>query len=249
MQILGQHFTVLDEIDSTNNYAMQMIDKGCASHRDAWLAKYQTKGKGQRGKHWHSEKGKNILLTIVLNTDTASISDQFYLSSAMALAARKLFANYVYVDEKVKIKWPNDIFWGDIKAGGLLIENKIIGQYWQWAIVGFGININQQEFDDNTVKKAVSLKMIRGTEYHVEQLAKELCEEVDRMYGLFFEKDFQKILQEYNHYLYKRGEVVKLRKGNILFEGEIVGVNSSGKLMVKTSMLEEFDFGEIDWEL
>lgn len=249
MQILGQHFTVLDTIDSTNNYAMQKIEQESAQHGHAWLAKYQTDGKGQRNKQWYSQKGKNILLSIALNINTVSISEQFYLSASMALAARNLFAKYVYNDEKVKVKWPNDIYWGDIKAGGLLIENRIVGQKWQWAIVGFGLNINQEEFDENLSKKAVSLKMIKGTDFDVEKLSKELCEDADKMYSLFSDGNFQKILQEYNHYLYKRGEVVKLKKGNILFEGEIVGVNSSGKLMVKTSMLEEFNFGEIVWEI
>lgn len=249
MQILSRHLTILDETDSTNNYAMRLIEEDAANHGDAWLAMSQTAGKGQRGKKWQSEKGKNILLSIALEPNTI-VSEQFYLSAAMALSARNFFSRHVYTDEKVKLKWPNDIFWGDIKAGGMLIENKIIGQKWTWSVVGLGININQEDFDQHHIpKKAVSLKMIRGVDFEVEELAWELYTDVEKYYKLFEDEEYQKLLNEYNNYLYKKGQTVRLKKNNISFEGEIIGVNNTGKLMVKTSMLEEFDFGEIEWEV
>ncbi len=248
MQILSRHLTILDETDSSNNYAMRMIDDSAAQHGDAWLALHQTAGKGQRGKKWQSEKGKNILLSIALRLDTI-VTEQFYLSAAMALAARNFFSRHVYTDEKVKLKWPNDIFWGDIKAGGMLIENKIIGQKWDWAVVGFGININQEDFDQHFPKKAVSLKMIRGVDFDIAELAEELYTDVEKYYTLFEQEEYQKLLNEYNNYLYKKGQTVRFKKNNISFDGEVIGVNNTGKLMIKTSMLEEFDFGEIEWEV
>lgn len=247
MQILGTHMHVLQETDSTNNYAMQMIEQNSAKHGDAWLAIHQTQGKGQRGKQWVSEKGKNITLSIAVKIDSAGITEQFYFLAAMALAARSLFARYVYEADKVKLKWPNDVYWGDIKAGGILIENKISGQNWKWAVVGFGINVNQEEFETSFSKKAVSLKMIRGVEFDVETLAQELCTEADKWFQIFEDKDYQKILQEYNQHLYKKGEKVRLKK-DTFFEAEVIGVNSDGELMVKTDMLESFGFGEIEWD-
>lgn len=248
MQIFSRQLTILDEADSTNNYAMQQIDDGKANHGEAWAARYQRAGKGQRGKKWQSEKDKNILLSVALQPD-APVSEQFYLSAAMALAARAFFSRHVYTDEKVKLKWPNDIFWGDIKAGGMLIENKIIGQKWTWAVVGLGINVNQEEFQSNMPYKAVSLKMIRGVDFDVPKLTAELYEDVEKYFQLFQEEEYQKILNEYNHYLYKKGQNVRFKKENISFEGEVIGVNNMGKLMIKTSMLEEFDFGELEWEM
>lgn len=248
MQIFSRQLTILDEADSTNNYAMQQIDDGIASHGQAWSARYQTAGKGQRGKKWQSEKDMNILLSVALQPNTP-LSEQFYLSAAMALAARTFFSRHVYADEKVKLKWPNDIFWGDIKAGGMLIENKIIGQKWTWAVVGLGINVNQEEFQSSMPYKAVSLKMIRGVDFDVPKLTAELLDDVEKYYQLFEEEEYQKILNEYNHYLYKKGQRVRFKKENISFEGEVIGVNNMGKLMIKTAMLEEFDFGELEWEL
>lgn len=249
MQILGLRFSVLDEIDSTNNYAMQLIENNQARHGDVWYARYQSQGKGQRGKQWQSEKDKNIHLSIVLKADEISISNTFYLLAAMALAARNFFAKYVYDDKKVKLKWPNDIYWGDIKAGGILIENKINGQNWQWSVVGFGININQEVFEGQISNKAISLKMITGIDFNVEELARELSNEAYAMYSIFLAGEYQQILKQYNSHLYKRSEKVRLKKKNVGFVAEIVGVNNAGKLLAKNGMLQEFDFGEVSWEL
>lgn len=120
---IGETFIELLSVDSTNNYAFGMIQAKLAAQGTAVFAHEQTKGKGQRGKTWISEKGANIMLSVVLEPSFLQLHQQFYLSAAMALAGYDFLKKYV--PENIFIKWPNDLYWNDKKAGGILIETKI----------------------------------------------------------------------------------------------------------------------------
>ena len=142
-------FIELQSVDSTNNYAMARVAEGVAQHGSAYFAHEQTAGKAQRGKIWISEKGANIMMSMVIKPLFLQPSEQFKLSACVAVALHDFLKRYA--GEQTKIKWPNDIYWRDRKAAGILIENVIstgklaIGN-WQWAIVGIGVNLNQVDF-------------------------------------------------------------------------------------------------------
>ncbi|HRI22981.1 MAG TPA: biotin--[acetyl-CoA-carboxylase] ligase, partial [Panacibacter sp.] len=129
-------FIEINSIDSTNNYAVQQLQKGQAIHGTAYFAYEQTAGKGQRGRQWHTQPGENIALSVVLNTKWLQGPRQFGLSMSVAMAAYDLFLKYAVND--TFIKWPNDLYWRDRKAGGILIENMVHGKEWQWAVAGIG---------------------------------------------------------------------------------------------------------------
>jgi BirA family transcriptional regulator, biotin operon repressor / biotin---[acetyl-CoA-carboxylase] ligase len=165
-------FIELESVDSTNNYAMARAHAGLAIQGDLFFAHEQWAGKGQRGKSWVSNRGENIILSLVLEPVFLPITQQFSLSMAVALAAHDLFAKYAG-SQDTTIKWPNDIYWRDRKAGGILIENSFSGDRWVFAIVGIGININQVQFPE-TAKNPVSLKQITGKSFDAVGLAREL---------------------------------------------------------------------------
>lgn len=240
----GSFFIILDTVDSTNNYAMARIDDGLAKHGMAWFANEQTAGKGQRGKTWASEKGKNIAVSLVLSPEELKIASHFHLSAAVAVACFEFLERYI--DGEAKIKWPNDLFWRDRKAGGILIENKLQGTMWKWAVVGIGINVNQTVFD-RSLNNAVSLKQITGRTFDTLLLAKELQNLI--MQRLSEQTDLEKILQQYNRHLYKINELVTLRKGGTRFDTVIKEVSPQGKLVTVDAFEREFDFGEVDWVL
>lgn len=237
-------FAVLDKVDSTNNYAMARIDDGLAKHGMAWFAEEQTAGKGQRGKTWASEKGKNIAMSLVLSPEALKITSHFHLSAAVAVACFEFLEEYI--DGETKIKWPNDLFWRDRKAGGILIENKLQGTMWKWAVVGIGINVNQTVFD-RTLNNAVSLKQITGRTFNPVGLAKKL--QALLLLRLSEEKGPEKILAQYNRHLYKINELVTLRKGTTRFDTVIKEVSPLGKLVTVDAFERAFDFGEVDWVL
>ncbi len=240
----GSFFNILETVDSTNNYAMARIDEGLAKHGMAWFAREQTAGKGQRGRQWTSEKDKNIALSLVVEPGTLKITNQFQLSAVVALSCFEFLSRFT--DDETRIKWPNDLFWRDRKAGGILIENKFQGEKWKWSVVGIGININQVVFD-RSLLQAVSLKQITGKTFDVVSLAKQLQEHV--MKRLEENQSQAKIMQQYNEHLYKINQLVTLRKGGIKFDTVIKEVSASGRLVTVDAIEREFDFGEVEWVL
>jgi len=239
-------FKILDTVDSTNNYAMARVQAGMASHGMTWFAHEQTAGKGQRGKGWETQPGKNIAMSIVFQPEFLDARQQFYLSATIALVCFEFFSGYA--GDETKIKWPNDLFWRDRKAGGVLIENVFHGKKWKWAIVGIGININQVNFG-KAVKNPVSLKQITGKEFDTVALAKELYALLIKKIPELTAKSFDKILEDYNTHLYKLNKNVLLKKEGSIFETVIKAVSAEGKLLTVDAADREFDFGEVEWVL
>ena len=239
-------FSILDSVDSTNNYAMARLHEGMAKHGMAWYAREQTSGRGQRGKQWLTGKDKNIALSIVLEPVGIHVGQQFQLSAAVALACSD-FLKFLSLNT-VFIKWPNDLYLGDRKAGGILIENVIQGNKWKFAVAGIGININEQAFDPG-LPNAVSLLQITRHTYDVVALAKQLHALVLKRVDELRKNGFEKMLAEYNKRLYKKGMTVSMRKDSRLFEAVIKAVSADGKLIAGEQEEMEFDFGEVEWVL
>lgn len=256
---LGIPFVELQSIDSTNNYALAQIHANLAQPGACYFAHEQTAGKGQRGRSWVSEKGSNILLSIVLNPLFLQPSQQFLLSACIAVAVHRFFSHYVNAD--LKIKWPNDLYWKDRKLGGILIENVLgksnaekspsphresKGPNWKWSVVGIGINVNQSRFPSE-LNNPVSLAQITGKEYNCVQLAKELCGVIDDSYQRLVQEDHNSNLKLYNQFLYKRNEIVNFKKGNRSFQATVKSVNENGQLVIQHFIEEPIDFGRVDW--
>jgi BirA family biotin operon repressor/biotin-[acetyl-CoA-carboxylase] ligase len=251
---LGTPFIGVKSVDSTNNYARARAHAGLAQHGEAIFAHEQVAGKGQMGKVWTSRKDENIILSIVANPHPMQLTQQFQLSAAVAVGVDDFFTKYAGDD--TKIKWPNDLYWQDRKAGGILIESIVGGDQsgvgsqgsgvWKWVVIGIGININQTSFPEILINP-VSLKQITGKSFNVIELAKELCTAIDNRFIELMNDGFENIYEQYISRLYKRNETVKLKKDSRVFEATIKTVSTSGRLIVKHSIEEEFDFGEIEW--
>ena len=260
----GIPFIELQSIDSTNNYALAQIHANLAQPGTCYFAHEQTAGKGQRGKFWASEKGANIVLSVVLQPFFLQPFQQFYLSACVAVATHGFLSNYT--GENLRIKWPNDLYWMDRKLGGILIENIIqsnkevkntkrevasaekLVSSWKWSVAGIGVNINQTNFPEN-IKNPISLKQITGKNFNTVSLAKELCLSINDCYGQLNNKEADTILRLYNDALYKKGEIAKFKKGSRNFEAVVKAVNEMGQLAVQHGIEEFFDFGEVEWEI
>jgi BirA family biotin operon repressor/biotin-[acetyl-CoA-carboxylase] ligase len=253
---IGLPFFELQSVDSTNNYARQQIHAGLAQHGTAFFAHEQLAGKGQRNKVWTAARDANIILSLVIEPEPLKLTRQFQLNACIAVAVHDFFTKYA--GDKTRIKWPNDLYWQDRKAGGILIENIVRGREpapssefevrsSQWiSIVGVGININQTSFPD-TLKNPVSLKQITGRDFDTVALAKELSAGIDSYFKQLITAGFDPIFEQYLLQLYKRKEKVKLKKDSRVFEATILGISPMGKLMVQHSIAEEFNFGEVEW--
>lgn len=222
-----------------------MVHAGMAQSGTAVFAHYQSKGKGQRHKAWQGEMGKNIALSVILQPPPLPFSQAFLLSMSTAIGVHKFFA--AYAGSETKVKWPNDLYWRDRKAGGILIENIFQGAEWKAAVIGIGININQTTFGELDVK-AVSLKQITGRDNKPVSLAKELCSHLSDVFSLL-QKTPSVIVEQYNEQLYKRGETVRLKKDNRIFEATVKDVSQQGELVVQRTTEERFAVGEVEWLL
>ncbi|HRP32452.1 MAG TPA: biotin--[acetyl-CoA-carboxylase] ligase [Agriterribacter sp.] len=246
MHSFCRSFTILPVVDSSNNYAMQMVHARLAKHGDAWFALHQTSGKGQRGKTWVSREGENIILSIVLTPSFLFPAQFFLLNSAITLGVFDFFKKYA--GEETRIKWPNDIYWSDRKAGGILIENTIQSNNWLYAVAGMGININQQQFEESG-SRAVSLRQITGQYFDVIELARELCYFLEVRYDTLKAGNETLILQDYHQAMYMLNKQVRFKKDGAIVEARIKGVSVEGLLIVSTTQGQEerWNWGSVEW--
>ena len=182
--LLGAPLIELSTIDSTNIYAMAQIKAGLAKSGSCYTADFQTNGKGQHGRVWESNKGQNLLCSYILELNTLDAlknwtpADQIGFSAAIALGARAFFA--AFAGSETKIKKPNDIYFSDRKAGGILIENLVRGQEWTWTVIGIGMNINQTEFSPEALNSVssnpISLQEITNQSWDIKKMQQHLSE-------------------------------------------------------------------------
>jgi BirA family transcriptional regulator, biotin operon repressor / biotin---[acetyl-CoA-carboxylase] ligase len=230
----------LDSVDSTNNYAMARIHAGMASDGLVCLARHQWAGKGQRGKVWQDEPGQNLIMSLVIEPRKLILSQLFLFSASVSLGIRDLVNSYTR--GTWSIKWPNDILWNDRKAAGILIETVVQGENWLFAVVGVGMNLNQELFPEN-LPHAVSLKQISSSEYNPVQVARELVLLIRSRISQLRE-DPESILREYNRVLYKVNLPVGLRRKQELIIATLHGVDEGGLLLTSEG---RFSWGEIEW--
>ena len=133
---------------------------------DVVWADFQTAGRGQRGHLWHSRKGENLTFSAVLEPTFVPIAEQFSVSEVVALSLVDMLAEYGI---EAKIKWTNDIYVGDKKLVGILIEHSLSSATLRRTIVGVGINVNQREFDPSS-PNPVSMAQLLDRELDAEEV-------------------------------------------------------------------------------
>jgi BirA family transcriptional regulator, biotin operon repressor / biotin---[acetyl-CoA-carboxylase] ligase len=228
----------LESVDSTNNYAMARIHEGMATDGLVCLAHNQQAGKGQRGKTWSSEPGQNLLMSLIIEPKSLQLSQQFLFSASIALGILDMLKDLE--SKNWSIKWPNDIYWNDRKAAGILVESITRGVSWPWAVVGIGMNLNQESFHAD-IPNAISLKQITGKSYQPVPVARELVPKIQNRLHIL-RKDPERILEDFNRTLYKRDQVVSFRKGEELLITVLKSVDSQGLLITEDG---RFNAGEI----
>jgi BirA family biotin operon repressor/biotin-[acetyl-CoA-carboxylase] ligase len=180
---------------------MDQIKLGLAKSGSCYTADFQTNGKGQHGRVWESSKGQNILCSYILELEKLDAlkkwapTDQIGFSAAIALGIRAFFDAHTNGD--TKIKRPNDIYWRDRKAGGILIENLLKGTAWTWAVIGIGININQTVFSPEA-PNPVSLKQITGRDWDILSLQEALSKAINKSIQDWLMEGEEKTIQAFD---------------------------------------------------
>ena len=244
MNQTGHPFIELSSTNSTNIYAMEQARARLAQPGTAFFAHEQTQGKGQRGRQWQSAPGENIALSLLVQPPGLTPSQTFPLSCATALGCYD-FCKSIAGDES-SIKWPNDIYWRDRKAGGILIENIIRAGRWELAVVGIGINVNQTIFDPS-LPNPVSLKQVTGKTFNPVSLAHTLCGALHRRYEQLENDGWTDLLDTYQRVLFGLGRQFRFRSGEEVFSASVKGVTPTGELELYDGRYRQFAFGEVEW--
>ena len=245
--IIGSHFIFCKNIASTNTFASGLIQSESVPEGTIIYTNYQSAGRGQKGNRWESEDGKNLLFSIVLFPAMVRPEDQFIISIFVSLGICDFLKKLV---PDCKIKWPNDIYAGDDKIAGILIENSIISDAIVNTIAGIGLNINQEEFPEE-LPNPVSLKILNGKEYDPFYCLKQLAGCLDMRYKQVISGSWDELRNEYISSLYQLNIWRKFKSGNENFQGKIVSVNDSGCLKIeeKAGNFREFSFKQIDIDM
>lgn len=239
----GQQLVWLPACASTNTEAQLLIVQNRASEGCTVITDFQTAGRGQRGNQWEAAPAENLMLSVVWQPTFLAAAQQFQLSQAVALGVHDWAAGLLGSGPKLKLKWPNDLYYGDQKLGGILIENSLSGPKIQHSIIGIGLNVNQQRF---AVPTATSIGQLTSRAYAREALAARLLECLERRYLQLRAGQLGTLRQAYLQALYRYQETHLFVVEGRQVSGQIVGVEDDGRLAVAIAgELRRFGLQEI----
>ncbi|MFD1257218.1 biotin--[acetyl-CoA-carboxylase] ligase [Mucilaginibacter terrae] len=244
--IVGQNLLTLKEVDSTNTFLKNMLaNNEPVPEGTVIMAESQVAGRGQQQNKWYSSVGESLTFSILLKPEFIPVSQQFILTCTISLGIYD--ALQTLVGAQLKIKWPNDIFIGNCKLGGILIENQVQGKVIRNSIIGIGLNINQSEFP-HWVSNAVSLKQMLHTDYDLKTLLLEICRHIQYWYIKLKDGNYSQIQAAYLKALYRLNIQGRFKAQDIIFEGIITGINLTGQLLVKNNeVLVAYNLKEIEF--
>lgn len=273
---VGKVYHRLAALASTNDFARELVSAASEAAKNkppegtVVRADSQSAGRGQFGSQWESEAGANLTLSVVLYPGWLGVGEQFWLSMAMGLGVRDAVGGLrdsgwrvsgspdreEYANPKpetrqpetsVTIKWPNDLYLGDLKAGGMLIENALSGGKIQSSIVGIGLNVNQLAFPGD-LPNPTSLALATGQPFDLDAVADALFERLEQRYLQLKSGRRAELKSDYLAALYRFGEASEFVRAadGAVFSGTIRGVTEAGWLQLETETgLECFEVKQL----
>lgn len=236
----GKNTIYFQQIDSTNTYAMDMISKTNPPEGTCVRTDYQTAGKGQIGRYWQSETGKNVLISYIFYPHCIKATDQFYLNIMSGLAVINTLSLWI---PEVKIKWPNDIYAGNKKIAGILVQNVLRGTQIKTTVIGIGINVNQILFPAD-IPNPTSVAIETGKFADLEKIILWLSAGLEHQYFLLKKHSFDIMKMDYLNHLYRLNEWATFctdTTGD--FIARITGIDAQGKLLLQLENETTVSFG------
>jgi len=213
----------IDETDSTNNWLKEHGEGNMVV-----VAEHQTAGRGCGTNQWESERGKNLLFSMLVHPHNIPAVRQFHISMAISLAICESLEQYI---GDLSIKWPNDIYWRNGKIAGILIENTLKGTVIKSSIIGVGLNVNQRDFRSDA-PNPVSLWQVSGQETDRDELLRDILRRFDGLLG-------HDIRHHYLSRLYRRRGFHPYADVEGVFMAEIADVREDGHLVLSDEAANE----------
>lgn len=246
-RIIGNKIISLLSVDSTNDYARELLNGGRPEEGTIIISGEQRKGRGYGNNTWHSKRGKNLLFSIILYPEFISANTQFLISKVVSLGICDYLCTYI---SDVSIKWPNDIYVDDRKIAGILIENDLIGSAMKNSIVGIGININQEKFP-NDIPNPVSLNQMIEKKLVLKDELKKLAGFLEKRYQMLAQGKVDKIRKDYHGKLFRLNKMSWYHNSEEQFKAKIIGVSDYGQLILENQSGKtlEYNFKEVEFVL
>ena len=229
----------LTQTDSTNHWLREHSSDGNVI---VWTD-YQTAGKGCGTNTWESQKGENLLFSMLCHPREVPVSQQFALSEAIALTLHGVLCRLL-PDKQVSVKWPNDIYVDNRKIAGILIENRLRGNVLADCIIGVGLNVNQDVFLSDA-PNPVSLRMLTGQTYDRATLLHDIA--------TAFKQEYRRCGGQEQHFdyvtrLYRNEGFHAFRDAEGTFEAELETVETDGHLILRDrqGLLRRYAFKEVE---
>lgn len=217
---------IFDSIPSTNDYLKEHVDE--LNHMTCCIAKHQTKGKGRLGRVWEDDQTQALFS--MLMKDKLTTSDLSLIPFYTAQTVHQVLSKEV---DFLTIKWPNDIYIGDKKVAGILIESIIENNHVQAIVVGVGINVNTQTFPDYYRHTPTSLFLETARKWNVWML-------IDQIFARFetqwHNRSTEEVIQYVNHFSYLNGKTIAFEINQIEQQGEVKQILLDGSLLVQTEV-------------
>jgi BirA family biotin operon repressor/biotin-[acetyl-CoA-carboxylase] ligase len=253
---LGNIIIQISTVDSTNTYAQQLLQQKSGIVDGTVInAINQEGGRGQRGRTWESEKGKNLTFSIIVLPDFLKGEDQFLISKTVALGILDYLKRTIdncsdNLKRSVAIKWPNDVYVNDRKICGILIENSITGRTITQSIIGVGVNVNQTLFKNNLVNPT-SIALETDLQYDLDKVLKDVLNSIDARYKMLTSNHLLTIDEDYLKEIYQLGEWCTYHINGVSTQAKIVGVSPIGKLVLENQAGNTLvcDNNEIEYQL
>jgi len=217
----------LPSCHSTNEIATNLLTNR-AEEGTVVITDNQTNGKGQRGNYWESEPFLNLTFSLILKPDFLPVQSQFQLTQVISISIAEIIQGLV--SKTVKVKWPNDIYVGDKKIGGILIQNTVKGKGIESSVIGMGLNINQTIFQ---IPNAISIKALTHSPMDLNDVLNSVLKSIAENYRRLKKGKQKAIGIEYYNLLLGLNETRNFKAAED-FSGKIIGVDAQGRLLIET---------------
>ncbi len=205
----------------------------------------QTAGRGQRGNQWEAEPGANLTFSLVLRPLFLAAAEQFWLNMAISLGITDALSPVA--GPSLRLKWPNDLYVGEQKLGGILIENTVQGYALAWSVIGIGLNVNQTVFQYPTAT-SLQAQFPVSDGYALPGLLTTILESIERRYLQLRAGHRDPIQSDYLHRLFRYNQEHAFRANGDLFRGTIIGVDATGRLAIQVGHdVRHFGFKEVEF--
>ena len=224
MNKVGFKFYNFKTLSSTNDKARELAKN--RKYNLVVTAEKQKRGRGRFGRKWSSGLG-GLYMTVLLKEE--NLDNVRYLTFIAGVSVAKTIKKFTNLNDKVK--WPNDVLINNKKICGILTET-VTGKE-NYALVGIGVNVNQEKFSKDVIKIATSLKLETNKNFNIKNISKIIIKNFNSLYKYYNGEKYNKIISVWKKYSHTLGKKIRAETLSGNFIGKAVDVDDNCNLILR----------------